>query len=83
MAGLFARDGAVIAAAADYLKEMCIRDRAMGVLWGELEKLGGGFNISLETLQDKDKSAAIAAKLREFAACEKTAAEILSEAFTP
>ena len=56
---------------------------AMGVLWGELEKLGGGFNISLETLQDKDKSAAIAAKLREFAACEKTAAEILSEAFTP
>lgn len=67
----------------EFLKAVGEQYGAMGVLWGELEKLGGGFNISLETLQDKDKSAAIAAKLREFAACEKTAAEILSEAFTP
>jgi hypothetical protein len=34
-----------------------------------LENLGGGFNVTLEALQDKEKRAKIAAKIREFAVC--------------
>jgi DNA-binding transcriptional MerR regulator len=46
----------------------------MAAMWNndngsDLEALGGGFNVSLETLQDKQKRAKIAAKLREFAEC--------------
>ena len=32
-----------------------------------LEALGGGFNVTLEVLQDKEKREKIAAKIREFA----------------
>jgi len=33
----------------------------------KLEALGGGFNVTLETLQNKEKRNKIAAKIREFA----------------
>ena len=35
----------------------------------DLEALGGGFNVTLEALQDKEKRGKIAAKLREAAEC--------------
>ncbi len=41
----------------------------------DLEALGGGFNVTLEALQNHDKRAKIAAKLREFAACTEAAVE--------
>lgn len=40
-----------------------------GELWNELEALGGGFNVSLEVLQEKEKAKAIADKIREFPVC--------------
>jgi hypothetical protein len=42
-----------------------------------LEKLGGGFNITLETLQDKEKRTKIAAKIREFAVCADEIVKII------
>lgn len=40
-----------------------------GQLWKELEEMGGGFNITLETLKNKKKALMIANKLREVAVC--------------
>ena len=37
------------------------------MMWNELENIGAGFNITLEALQDKEKRATIAEKIREFA----------------
>ena len=53
----------------DYIKEIMLQYRKTGELWNELEALGGGFNVSLEALQDKKKAKAIADKIREFAVC--------------
>lgn len=60
-----------------YLEEVSRLYRRTAEMWGgdnerndpdSLEALGGGFNITLEALQDTEKRAKIAAKLREFAA---------------
>lgn len=53
-------------------------------LWNEqdgedLEAIGGGFNITLEALQNKVKREKIAAKLREFAGCMDQVIEILQK----
>jgi len=51
-----------------FLKEVDDLYTKLGKMWIEdLEGLGGGFNITLETLQDKVKRVGIAAKLRECA----------------
>jgi len=59
-----------------YLDEISALYRKTAEMWGgdnkrndadSLEALGGGFNITLEVLQDKEKRAKIAAKIREFA----------------
>jgi hypothetical protein len=44
-----------------------------------LESLGGGFNITLEALQDKDRRAKIAAKIRQLADCMDEVVRILNE----
>jgi DNA-binding transcriptional MerR regulator len=46
--------------------------KKMGLMWNnqngeDLEAIGGGFNITLEALQDKHRRNKIAAKIREFA----------------
>jgi len=58
--------------------------RKMHVLWMEqpgenLEALGGGFNITLETLQDKPKREKITAKIREFADCADGIVQVLKK----
>jgi hypothetical protein len=40
-----------------------------GELWNELEAIGGGFNATLDTLQNPDKRKVIASKVRQFAEC--------------
>ncbi|MDR1117189.1 MAG: hypothetical protein LBL09_02955 [Oscillospiraceae bacterium] len=60
----------------DYLEKVSTLYRRIAEMWGgdnnhndpdSLEALGGGFNVTLEVLQDKEKRAKIAAKIREFA----------------
>jgi DNA-binding transcriptional MerR regulator len=58
--------------------------RRTGDMWNsqngeDLEALGGGFNITLEALQDRMKRDKITAKLREFAACMDEVVAILRE----
>ena len=49
------------------------RTSRISCIWGEnhdpdnLEALGGGFNVTLEALQDKERSGKIVTKIREFA----------------
>ena len=45
----------------------------------DLEALGGGFNVSLETLQNKEKRGKIAAKIREAAVCMDEVVQILQD----
>lgn len=45
----------------------------------DLEALGGGFNVTLEALQDKNKREKIAAKIREAAVCMDRVLAILQE----
>jgi hypothetical protein len=45
----------------------------------DLEALGGGFNVTLEALQDKEKRLKIANKIREAAACMDEVVRILNE----
>ncbi len=63
----------------------------MAQMWGgdntrndedSLEALGGGFNVTLETLQDKEKRGKIAAKIREFAAVTDEIVRVLTENLT-
>ena len=44
-----------------------------------LEAIGGGFNITLEALQDKSRRDKIAAKIREFAGCADEVVRIVRE----
>ena len=71
----------------DYLEEVSRLYRRMADMWcGEnikndedsLESLGGGFNVMLEALQDKDKRGKIAAKIREFAVVTDEIMQILN-----
>jgi len=54
-----------------WLEEVSALYKKMGNMWHKdrdcLEKLGGGFNVSYKTLQNKKKRAKIVAKIREFA----------------
>lgn len=59
-----------------FLEEVSALYRRTAQMWGgdssqndadSLEILGGGFNVTLETLQDKEKRSKIAAKIRECA----------------
>ena len=55
-----------------FLKEVSALYKRCGEMWNhddgvDLEALGGGFNVTLEALQDKQRRGRIAAKLREFA----------------
>jgi len=43
----------------------------------DLEALGGGFNVTLEALQDKEKRKRIADKLRDFAVCMEKAVTLI------
>lgn len=45
----------------------------------DLESLGGGFNVTLEVLQDKDKRAAVAAVMRLCADCMDRVMDILAK----
>ena len=47
-----------------------------------LEAIGGGFNITLEALQDISRRSAIAAKIREFAACADEIVQTIQESST-
>ncbi|MBB2183373.1 hypothetical protein H0486_10835 [Lachnospiraceae bacterium MD1] len=67
-----------------YLDEIRGLYDKMKHLWNEqdgedLEAIGGGFNITLEALQNKVKREKIAAKLREFAGCMDQVIEILQK----
>lgn len=48
---------------------LVIEYRKMKTLWDELEGLGGGFGVSLETLKNPEQAKSIAAKIREFGVC--------------
>lgn len=64
---------------ADVIKEYELQ----GKLWegpGGLESLGGGFNVTLEALQNKEKRTAIAAKIRE---CADSAERVLAGLTAP
>ena len=55
-----------------FLEEISRLYKRIGAMWNndngaDLEAIGGGFNIALETLQDKEKREKIVAKIREFA----------------
>lgn len=55
-------------------------------MWNEqngedLEAIGGGFNITLEALQDKKRRSRIAAKIREFADCTDNVVAVINEGF--
>ncbi len=61
-----------------FLEEVSALYRRTAEMWGgdnnrndtdSLEALGGGFNITLVVLQDKEKRGKIASKLRKFAEC--------------
>lgn len=52
-----------------FIKEIEEEYKKTKKLWDELEALGGGFGVSLETLQNPEKASAIAAKISEFADC--------------
>ena len=67
-----------------FLEEVSALYRRTAEMWGgdnsrndgdSLEALGGGFNVTLETLQDKEKRGRIAAKIRE---CGDVADKVLS-----
>jgi hypothetical protein len=44
-----------------------------------LEQLGGGFNVTLEALQDKERRTKITEKIREFAVCADEVVRIIKE----
>jgi hypothetical protein len=50
-----------------------------GELWKDLENLGGGFNVTLEILQDKEKRKLIAGKVREFGMCMEKVCQIIKK----
>jgi len=60
----------------DILDNQCKRNNE---LWDELEKLGGGFNVTNEVMQDAAKRKQIANKIREFAVCKDEIVQILQK----
>lgn len=65
-----------------YLEDVSRLYRRMEHMWNSgtdsLEALGGGFNITLEVLQNSEKRGKIATKLREFAECTDEVVRILN-----
>jgi len=67
-----------------YLKAVGNIYNRTGEMWNndngkDLEALGGGFNVTLEALQNKEKREKIVAKIREFADCMDEVVRILEE----
>ena len=67
-----------------FLEELSRLYKRIGAMWNndngtDLEALGGGFNITLEALQDKERRGKIAAKIRELADCTDEAVRVLKE----
>ena len=68
----------------DFLEEVSHLYKRTGDIWNnddgmDLETIGGGFNITLEALQNKDKRSKIAAKIRECAFIIDEVIKILNE----
>lgn len=68
----------------EFIDEVHTLYEKMRLMWNEqkgedLEALGGGFNITLDVLQDKQRRSRIAAKLREFAEYADKVVEVISE----
>ncbi len=68
-----------------YLEEVSCLYRRTADMWNndngtDLEALGGGFNVTLEALQDKERRAKIAAKIREFADVSDKIVDIIRNA---
>lgn len=68
----------------EFLKEVGRIYRRGEALWhdenGEdLEAIGGGFNVTLEALQDRERRGKITAKLREFALLYDEIVRVLKE----
>ena len=71
-----------------FLRDIIERFRALGHdnvgftpcnIWGDLEKLGGGFNYSIETMRYAEKRKQIADKIREAAGHMDEVARLLNE----
>ncbi len=71
-----------------YLVEISALYRRYAEMWGgennrndadSLEALGGGFNVTLEALQDKARRDKIATKIREFADVTDEIVRVLNE----
>ena len=66
-----------------FLEEISRLYKKMADMWNKdadcLEKLGGGFNVTLEALQNKEKHGKIVAKIREFANVTDEVIKLLSE----
>ncbi|MDF2925479.1 MAG: putative transcriptional regulator [Paenibacillaceae bacterium] len=66
-----------------FISEISAQYKKMGRMWERdsdgLEAIGGGFNITLATLQDREKRGRIAAKLREFAECADEVVRIVND----
>jgi DNA-binding transcriptional MerR regulator len=68
----------------DYLAEVSRLYKRTADIWNndngeDLEALGGGFNVTLKALQDKDKRRKIAVKIRECAELMDTVVRVLNE----
>ncbi len=69
-----------------FLSDVLREYELQGKLWespGGLESLGGGFNVTLAALQDREKRAAIAAKIRECADSAERVLALVRENTTP
>ena len=62
-----------------YLSEIKSCYNKTSTIWSDLEALGGGFNVTLEVLQDKEKRPKIANKIREAADYMDEVVRILKE----
>ena len=67
-----------------FLEEVSRLYKRIGAMWNndngtDLEALGGGFNVTLEALQDKERRSKIVAKIREFAKVTDEIVRILTE----
>jgi len=67
-----------------FLEDVSRLYKRCGAMWNrddgrDLEAIGGGFNVTLEALQDREKRDRIAAKLREFADVTDEIVRVLAE----
>ena len=67
-----------------FLEEISRLYKRFGEMWNndhgtDLEALSGGFNVTLEVLQDKERRGKIAAKLKDFAKVTDEIVRVLTE----